>query len=189
MTPSEHDKRQLIVRTAYDLFKRDGFHATGIDRIIAEARVAKMTMYRHFPSKDKLIIEVLERRAERFARQLDDLALADATPAEKVTRVFDWHAAWFRRRDFHGCLFAHAIAEYGDVNHPVHRAAAAQKIAMRNRLAALLEETPPAAVAKATVLVMLIEGATLLAQLGHGDEAITAAKGAALQLISPAPAA
>jgi AcrR family transcriptional regulator len=46
------EKRRLIVQTAYRLFKRDGFHATGIDKIIAEAEVAKMTMYRHFPSKE-----------------------------------------------------------------------------------------------------------------------------------------
>ncbi len=46
------EKRRHIVETAYSLFKRDGFHATGIDKIIAEADVAKMTMYRHFPSKD-----------------------------------------------------------------------------------------------------------------------------------------
>ena len=48
------DKRLHVVETAYALFKRAGFHATGIDRIIAEADVAKMTMYRHFPSKDDL---------------------------------------------------------------------------------------------------------------------------------------
>ena len=54
------DKRQHIIETAYLLFKRHGYHATGIDRIIAEANVAKMTMYRHFPGKDGLIVEVLQ---------------------------------------------------------------------------------------------------------------------------------
>ncbi|RWX58770.1 TetR/AcrR family transcriptional regulator, partial [Mesorhizobium sp. M4B.F.Ca.ET.089.01.1.1] len=64
-------KRQHVVDTAYALFKRDGFHATGIDRIIAEADIAKMTMYRNFPSKDELIVAVLDHRARRFERQLD----------------------------------------------------------------------------------------------------------------------
>jgi AcrR family transcriptional regulator len=68
------EKRRHIVATAYSLFKRDGFHATGMDKIIAEADVAKMTMYRHFSTKDGLIVEVLNWRAQRFSRQLDRLA-------------------------------------------------------------------------------------------------------------------
>ncbi|RUZ92526.1 TetR/AcrR family transcriptional regulator, partial [Mesorhizobium sp. M7A.F.Ca.US.003.02.2.1] len=81
MTPSPvSDKRQHVVETAYVLFKRAGFHATGIDRIIAEADVAKMTMYRHFPSKDELIVEVLDYRAMRFDRQLDRLAQEGIPP-------------------------------------------------------------------------------------------------------------
>ncbi|TIS00496.1 MAG: helix-turn-helix transcriptional regulator, partial [Mesorhizobium sp.] len=60
MPSSPSAKRQHVVDTAYSLFKRDGFHATGIDRIIAEANIAKMTMYRHFPAKDELIVAVLE---------------------------------------------------------------------------------------------------------------------------------
>src|SRR5690242_11493001 len=95
------EKRQHIVETAYRLFKRDGFHATGIDRIIAEAAVAKMTMYRHFPSKDGLIAEVLDWRRERFNRQLDRLADADMKPQEKLVAIFDWHERWFDSPDFH----------------------------------------------------------------------------------------
>ncbi|TGT02575.1 TetR family transcriptional regulator, partial [Mesorhizobium sp. M8A.F.Ca.ET.213.01.1.1] len=68
-------KSQHVVDTAYALFKRDGFHATGIDRIIAEADIAKMTMYRNFPSKDELIVAVLDHRARRFERQLDRLKI------------------------------------------------------------------------------------------------------------------
>src|SRR6185312_2311989 len=104
-------KRQHVVDTAYALFKRDGFHATGIDRIIAEADIAKMTMYRHFPSKDELIVEVLEHRAHRFERQLDRLAREVATPEQKIGKILDWHERWFDSADFHGCLFAHALAE------------------------------------------------------------------------------
>ncbi|RVB44090.1 TetR/AcrR family transcriptional regulator, partial [Mesorhizobium sp. M7A.F.Ca.CA.004.05.1.1] len=85
MTPSSASgKRQHVVDTAYVLFKRAGFHATGIDRIIAEADVAKMTMYRHFPSKDELIVEVLDYRAMRFDRQLDRLAQEDVPPEQKI---------------------------------------------------------------------------------------------------------
>ncbi|CAN7622771.1 TetR/AcrR family transcriptional regulator [Mesorhizobium sp. LjRoot246] len=180
------DKRQHIVETAYALFKRAGFHATGIDRIIAEAEVAKMTMYRHFPSKDELIVEVLDYRAMRFDRQLDRLAQEGATPEQKITRIFDWHERWFRSPDFHGCLFAHALAEFGDPRHPVFKAVARQKNGLKRRMQSILEEVMPRGRAEsvAATLLMLIEGATLLAQMGQAGTAIRDARKAALGIIA-----
>ncbi|MBN9218759.1 MAG: TetR/AcrR family transcriptional regulator [Mesorhizobium sp.] len=187
MTPSSpFDKRQHVVETAYALFKRAGFHATGIDRIIAEADVAKMTMYRHFPSKDELIVEVLEYRARRFERQLDQLAQESLAPERKIARIFDWHQRWFRSPDFHGCLFAHALAEFGDPRHPVFKAVARQKNGLRQRMQAILVEMMPRGRAESVsaTLLMLIEGATLMAQMGEGDAAIRAARKAALDIIA-----
>jgi AcrR family transcriptional regulator len=70
------------------LFIRPGFRATGIDRIIAEANVAKMTMYRHFSNKDGLIVEGLDYRARRFGRQLDRLVEEPANPKRKIETIF-----------------------------------------------------------------------------------------------------
>jgi AcrR family transcriptional regulator len=156
-------KRQQIVETAYALFKSAGFHATGIDRIIADADVAKMTMYRHFPSKDGLIVEVLRYRTERF----------------------DWYERWFRSTEFHGCLFAHALAEFGDARHPVFQAVAGHKDGLRQRLRSILEVKLPAdrAESAATALFMLLEGATLLAQMGQGDGAIRDVRQAASSIL------
>jgi AcrR family transcriptional regulator len=180
------DKRQHVVETAYALFKRTGFHATGIDRIIAEAEVAKMTMYRHFPSKDELIVEVLDYRARRFENQLDRLAQEGITPEQKIGKIFDWHGRWFRSPDFHGCLFAHALAEFGDPRHPVFKAAARQKNGLKRRMQSILEEVMPRgrAGSVAAALLMLIEGATLLAQMGQADTAIRDARKAALDIIA-----
>ncbi|MDX8433793.1 MULTISPECIES: TetR/AcrR family transcriptional regulator [Mesorhizobium] len=181
-------KRQHVVDTAYALFKRDGFHATGIDRIIAEADIAKMTMYRNFPSKDELIVAVLDHRARRFERQLDRLATAAATPGQKIATILDWHERWFRSADFHGCLFAHALAEFGDPAHPVFKAVARQKNGLRSRMQAILEQTmpPERAEGAAAALLMLIEGATLLAQMGEADAAIGNARKAAAAIIAGA---
>lgn len=187
MSPSSNpDKRRRIVETAYALFKRLGFHATGIDRIIAEAEVAKMTMYRHFPSKDGLIVEVLNWRARRFARQLDRLAQEAATPEQKIRTIFDWHRNWFQSPGFHGCLFAHALAEFGDPSHPVFEAAAAQKLGLKRRMQAILEGTMPAerAAGASAALLMLIEGATLMAQMGQGEGAIADAWEAAASIMA-----
>lgn len=187
MTPSPlSDKRQHVVETAYALFKRAGFHATGIDRIIAEADVAKMTMYRHFPSKDELIVEVLDYRARRFDDQLDQLAQEDITPEQKIAKIFDWHGRWFRRPDFHGCLFAHALAEFGDPRHPVFKAVARQKDGLRRRMQSILAPVMPRGRAEsaAAILLMLIEGATLMAQMGQGEASIRDARKAALDIIA-----
>lgn len=172
--PVSPSKRQHIVETAYALFKRVGYHATGIDRIIAESNVAKMTMYRNFPSKDGLIVEVLEYRAQRFEAQLDRLAETVATPELKIGTILDWYERWFQSADFHGCLFAHALAEFGDPRHPVFEAVAKQKDGFRHRLRRILDETMPGdrAESASAALFMLLEGATLLAQMGHGEEAI-----------------
>ena len=180
------DKRRHIVETAYALFKQDGFHATGIDRIIAEADVAKMTMYRNFPSKDDLIVAALDHRAEKFDVMLDRLAAAAGKPAEKIAVIFDWYERWFESPDFHGCLFAHAVAEFGEASHPVFQAAVAQKNNFRRRLRKILEEimSRDRAENAATTLLMLIEGATLLAQMGQGKAAMRSARQAARDIMS-----
>jgi AcrR family transcriptional regulator len=182
------NKRQHIVDTAYALFKQAGFHATGIDRIIADADVAKMTMYRNFPSKDGLIVEVLNHRARRFDRQLDRLTQGTATPERKLRAIFDWYGRWFRRPDFHGCLFAHALAEFGDPAHPVFVAATAQKQNLQRRFQDILAAVMPKnrAERSAAALLMLIEGATLIAQMGQGDRAIRDAWAAAQQIVESA---
>ncbi|TPI39645.1 TetR/AcrR family transcriptional regulator [Mesorhizobium sp. B3-1-9] len=184
--PTRTDKRRHIVETAYGLFKRVGFHATGIDRIIAEAGVAKMTMYRHFPSKDDLMVEVLAYRAGRFNRQLDRLAEQAATPEQKIGTIFDCYGRWFRSADFHGCLFAHALAEFGDPAHPVFQAAVRQKNGLKRRMRLILEETMPADAAESVsaALLMLLEGATLMARMGRPDAAIRDARSAAMAILA-----
>lgn len=178
--------RQHILDTAYTLFKRDGFHATGMDRVIAEATIAKMTLYRHFPTKKGLIVAVLGWRAERFSRQLDRILEPAGSAERKVAAIFDWYERWVQSAGFVGCLFQHALAEYGDPGHPVFEAATSQKTALERRLAEILKAEMSAADAShtATGLLMLIEGATLLAQAGRGAAAIRDARRAALKLIS-----
>ena len=184
-TPSG-GKRQHVIDTAYRLFKRDGYHATGIDRIIAEADVAKMTMYRNFPKKDELIVEVLNYRGRRFEAQLDALAAQESPPEQKIETIFDWYARWFQSPDFHGCLFAHALAEFDTPGHPVFEAASAQKSSFKNRLRRTLETTMPAQRAEsvAAAIFMLFEGATLLAQIGQGEAAVRDARQAATDLFA-----
>lgn len=151
-------KRRVLVETAYELFKAHGFHATGIDKIIEEADVAKMTMYRHFPAKEGLIVEVLNWRAGRFARQLNRLTGREKTAKAKIVAIFDWYGRWFDAPDFHGCLFAHAIAEFGGADNEVFRAATRQKEDLRDYMRNILAEDMPDSEAgdTATTLLLLI---------------------------------
>lgn len=178
--------RRHIVETAYRLFKRDGFHATGIDKIIAEAEVAKMTMYRHFPAKNGLIVEVLNWRAERFRQQLDRLCETALTPPEKIDAILDWHERWFESPDFHGCLFQHAIAEFAAPNHAVFEVVAQQKRDLQQRLRGILAQSLPddRAGHVAMTLFMLIEGATMLAHMGQGKAAIAGVRKAAADALA-----
>ncbi len=185
-SPQASSKRQHIVETAYRLFAKDGFHATGIDRIIAEAQVAKMTMYRNFPSKDGLIAEVLDERFRRFETQLDRMAALPRQPEGMIDDIIDWYGRWFDRADFNGCLFAHALAEYGSPGHPVFEAAVRQKESLGRRMADILEKLMPGAEAEtaSTTILMLLEGATLMAEMGQGGKAIDAARKAASDIIA-----
>ncbi|WP_343316017.1 TetR/AcrR family transcriptional regulator [Brucella sp. BE17] len=178
-------KRQQIINTAYALFSRFGYHATGTDRIIAEADVAKMTMYRNFSSKDALIVAVLNYRAARFDAQLDCLAQCVSTPREKIGTIFGWYERWFLSANFHGCLFTHALAEFGEPGHPVFDAAIEHKNSLSTRLLSILEAemNKEQAATASDAIFMLLEGATLMAQMGQGQSAILHARQAAFSLL------
>ena len=178
MRPSRRDH---LVETALRLFLRDGFHATGIDSILAEAGCAKMTLYNHFGSKDELILAALERRNRAFLEWLRGaVQRRSASPRGRLLAVFDALTEWFSG-DFHGCAFINASAEYSRADHPVHRAAAAHKAEIRRYvrgLAAAAGASAPRALADQ--LCLLIEGATVLAQIsGDASQARTARRAAA----------
>jgi AcrR family transcriptional regulator len=108
--------RERILSTAYDLFCREGVNAVGIDRIVADAGVAKMSLYRHFHSKDELVLEVLERREQRWTRGWLEREVEQRarTPEAKLLAVFDVFGEWFRHEDYEGCLFINSLLETHD---------------------------------------------------------------------------
>ncbi len=117
--PSEVHER--ILDAADRLFYAEGASAVGVDRIIAEAGVAKASLYAHFAGKDALVLAHLHRRADRaaarLANELDRLPAADA--AGRVRVVFDDLWAWLHEDSFRGCPFINAAVQYPDPEHPV----------------------------------------------------------------------
>lgn len=123
--PAEPSARERILRSAYELFSRRGVRGVGIDEVIERAGVAKATLYRHFRSKDDLVLAFLERREQLWTR---DWVEAEArrrgrTPEERLLAIFDAFDEWFRRDDYEACSFINVLLELGN-GHPVGSASA-----------------------------------------------------------------
>jgi AcrR family transcriptional regulator len=141
MTTSEDlPVRQRILDTAQELFYRDGFRAVGIDTIIAEAGVAKMSLYRHFPSKDDLIVAYLEESNRRYWEWLEGAVAHLDDPEEKLIGMFEAIEKLATSPECLGCTFQGTAAEFPTRDHPGHRVAVAHKDQVRNRFAILARE-------------------------------------------------
>jgi AcrR family transcriptional regulator len=104
--------KEKIDRTAYDLFTRHGIRAVGVDTIVARSGVAKMTLYRHYPSKDELALAFFERRWERFSRRWQSAVQAlDLPPREALLAIFDVLGEWYRSPGYRGCPVVKAALE------------------------------------------------------------------------------
>src|SRR5262245_63435712 len=105
--------RERLIDTAIALFNRYGFHATGVDRIVAAAKVAKKTLYAHFPSKEELILAALSRKRAAFADKfLPMIQASSSDPRERLLNLFELAKSWFQDPDFFGCIFINAAVEY-----------------------------------------------------------------------------
>ncbi|MEA2322998.1 MAG: hypothetical protein QOD81_2848 [Solirubrobacteraceae bacterium] len=133
--------RDRILETAYELFSRHGTRAVGVDRIIAECGIAKMTLYRNFPSKDDLILAFLERRDERWTRAWlqAEAERRGATPAERLLAIFDTFEGWFAEEDFEGCSFINVMLEVVEHDHPVRQASVEHLASIRAYVRGLAE--------------------------------------------------
>lgn len=111
-----HGARERILDAAYELFSRNGVHAVGIDRVIAEADVAKATLYHHFASKEALVVAFLELREQRWTHGWleAEVERRAANSRDRAVAVFDALDEWFRRSDYEGCSFINTLLEIGD---------------------------------------------------------------------------
>ena len=182
------DARERIIRTAYELFTRHGFNAVGVDRIVAEAGVAKTTLYRHFRSKDDLIAEVVERHHQLWLRDWlePETRKRSATPAAQLLAVFETLDEWFGDQNFQGCLLINSLLEAHDRYGAVRQAsirAIDNVYAFLERLAVEAKTREPARLAQQ--LHLLVRGAIVAAAQGRPD-AVQEASVLARQLIEQA---
>lgn len=164
--PSE--ARERLLRTASELFYAEGIRAVGVDRVVAEANVTRATFYRHYPSKDDLVVAYL--------RSVDDAARATAARAkpgpERLRTVVGEMADLVCGPGFRGCAFINAAAEFPDPDSPAHRAVAEHRAWLSSLfvhdLTAAGHPDPEGAAAH---LMMLRDGAMVAGYLADADRA------------------
>ncbi len=178
--PTTRSARERILDTAGRLFYRDGFQAVGIDTIIAESGVAKMTLYRHFSSKDHLIVAYLERANRQFWKWLEGATAGAGDPQAKLLAVFDAVGKMATSPQCRGCTFQATAGEFPDRGHPAHQVAMRHKRAVREWLRGLARRAnlrDPGGLADQ--LLMLMDGAWVAARMfGPKNPAARAAQAA-----------
>jgi AcrR family transcriptional regulator len=164
--------RERILAVARELFYHRGIHAVGVDTIAEAAGTNKMTLYRHFASKDELVAACLRGVAAEIDAEWDAIAAAHpGDPKGELTAWLQHIGQWFIREAGRGCALANAAVELPDQNHPARQVIREHKSAIRERLARLCRDAglrDPEAVASQAFLVC--EGARVAAQsLGSGE--------------------
>ncbi len=176
------------MEAAYELFSRQGIQAVGIDAIIERSGVARQTMYRHFASKQDLVVAFLERRDELWTRGWlqADVERRASDSAEQLLAIFDVFDEWFRTPGFEGCSFINVMLEHPGSDHALYRASAAYLQRIRDFIEDLARR---AGVAEAENFArewhILMKGSIVAA--GEGDQlAATRAKRIATLLLRDA---
>ena len=180
------NKRDELVRKALRAFYQNGFQATGMDKLVAETGISKTSMYKHFRTKEDLILAVLRLRDEEFRnwlyRRMEELA---ATPKGQLIALFDAIEEWFAEPDYRSCLFIKASCEFQEADHAIHQQSADHIRMLERHITALAEAAAlaePAALARQ--LLLLMDGAIVTAHFGTTENPAQHAKRAAERLVA-----
>jgi AcrR family transcriptional regulator len=180
--------RQRLIEAAAALFARQGFGPVGLDQVISAVGVTKTTFYKHFESKDALILAVLEYQHDLEYRQLveDINERAGQDPRRKILAIFDVFDDWFGEPDFRGCMFMNAATEFPQATDPIHIAAEHHGQA----LAAMVRELAIGAGASAAVadriapqIMVLLSGALIVRQTANQRDSARVARATAELLL------
>lgn len=171
-------KRDELVKGALDAFCAGGFHAIGMDRLAKETGVSKTAIYKHFRTKEELILATLRLRDEQFRNWLMRRveALAD-NPRDQLLAIFDALGEWFHEPDFKGCMFIKASSEYMDREDPIHSTSAEHCRLMRSYIKGIASRagaSDPDDLARQ--LMVINEGAIVSAHLLNPTDAAADAR-------------
>jgi AcrR family transcriptional regulator len=186
---SSSGARERILDAAYDLFARHGIRAVGIDRIIAESGVAKMSLYRHFASKDDLVVAFLALREERWTRGwlIHEVEQRATEPRDRLLAIFDALDEWFHRDDFEGCSFINTLIEVHGGQERIYDAAVGHMDVINKTIKGYAKDAGiPSPGLVADQIHILVLGAIVSA--GRGDRKAARSARALAALLLPDPA-
>ncbi|MEA9390414.1 TetR/AcrR family transcriptional regulator [Acerihabitans sp. TG2] len=174
MTKKLSEARERILNSAHRLFYRDGIRATGIDRIIKEAAVTKVTFYRHFPSKNNLILAFLDFRHRLWINWFEESLRRNinryGTLPEGLTETL---AEWFKSDDFRGCAFINTVSEIGNELPQVMPLIREHKTQMEQIIASFISSEKDEG-RMAQKYALLVEGAiTTVQRTGNIDDVLS----------------
>lgn len=158
--------KDVLFATAARLFYERGYRATGVDAIAAESGIGKMTLYRHFPSKDDLIVAYLRDSDRTFWEHFEANTAGAATAQDKLLAFFSGLQAYAMTPTCYGCPFLNVASEYPEAGYAVHRIALEHKRSVRERFRELAEEAGAREPEQlAGTLMLLMDGAFMAARV------------------------
>jgi len=180
--------KERIIETASDLFYNQGYNQTGINQIIAEAGVAKASMYQHFRSKEDIAVAYLKRRHINWMGSLQDFVSPNKTNKEKLIASFDYLNSWLNSVAFRGCGWQNIITDLPSDHDKIRNQAVLHKNDVRAWVHQLLKEdgeyNNDQSEQVGDEVIILLEGAIILSQIQKDDWPIKAAKSAAVRLLA-----
>lgn len=169
MTTAIPTTKERLIESAFARFNREGFRAVGLDQILADVGISKTAFYKHFESKDDLVVAVLHHMDAWLRTALREMLrerAPDSDPRAQLLAIFDAVEQIISREDFRGCFFVNAILEFPHKHDPAHLAAAANKRAVESlvaEIAARAGADDPDMLSEEICLVM--EGAYVASQV------------------------
>jgi AcrR family transcriptional regulator len=170
--PARKLARDKVFEVAADLFYRKGVRAVGVEAIVKRADVAKISLYRSFPSKDDLVVAYLENRNAAFWRQWDEaFGPYQSDPRGQLREIMAYMARRTTQAGYRGCPFINYCAEFPEPPNPGRKVAEANKLEMRRRFVRISEALgAPRPQQLADGLLLLVEGAYAISQTAGESE-------------------
>ncbi len=184
-------KKLEIVKHAFERFYEGGFHATGVDTVMADSGISKRTLYKYFPSKEELIEAVLDYYAKWIMHELfDPVMVASNDPREQIIAFFDIRRAMIDECPTRGCLGLKASMEYIGKHEGIANVGKTAASLVEQRFIAMCTQAGFAEPAKlGKQLNIIFQGALLLSQVSGDSSPFVSAKEAVLNLMNTAPVA
>ena len=181
--------KDQVFQTASRLFYQYGYRGIGVDTIAAEAGIGKMTLYRHYPSKDDLIVAYLKDSNKLFWQNFEEITKDAATPREKLLAFYEALQEYVTTPVCYGCPFLNVATEYPETDYPGHQVAVEHKQSVRARFRQLAQDAGaqnPEILADQ--LFLLMDGAYMASRMFGSDNPAAKVASAARVLIDAAVA-